>query len=81
MGLAGVAAANGQARRAVRLLGAADTQSEAAASYWNAAESLYIERTIADAVAQLGEAEFAVVRNESRAMTFEQAAAYALEED
>jgi len=81
MGLAGVAAADGRARRAARLLGAAESQLEAGASYWNAAESLYIERTIANAVAQLGEAEFAAARVEGRAMTFEQAAGYALETD
>ena len=79
MGLAGVAAAGGRALGAARLLGAADTQSEAAASYWNAAESLYIEHTIASAVAQLGEEVFAAARAEGSAMTFEQAADYALE--
>ncbi len=79
MGLAGVAASDGQARRAARLLGAADTQLEAGASYWNAAESLYIERTIANAVAQLGETEFAAARDEGRTMNFEQAANYASE--
>ena len=79
MGLAGVAAADGKALRAARLLGAADTQLEAGASYWNAAESLYIERTIASAVAQLGETAFTAARDEGRAMTFEQAADYALE--
>jgi len=79
MGLAGVAASHGQAQRSARLLGAADTQLEAGASYWNAAESLYIERTIDSAVAQLGESEFAAARAEGRAMTFEQAADYALE--
>jgi len=80
MGLAGVAAAAGQARRAARLLGAADAQLEAGASYWDAAESLYIGRAITSAVAQLGEAAFAAARAEGRAMTFEQAADYALEE-
>jgi tetratricopeptide (TPR) repeat protein len=79
MGLAGVAAADGQARRAARLLGAADTQIEAGASYWDAAESRYIERAMSSAVAQLGDAEFAAARVEGRAMTFEQAASYALE--
>ena len=78
MGLAGVAAACGQAQRSARLLGAADTQLEAGASYWNAAESLYIERTIASALAQLGETEFAAAREEGRAMTFEHAVDYAL---
>ena len=79
MGLAGVAAGNGQAQRAARLLGAAETQLEAGASYWNAAESLYIERTIASARAQLGEAEFAAAYDEGRSMTFEQVFEYALE--
>ena len=79
MGLAGVAAVDGQARRAARLLGAADTQIEAASSYWDAAERRYIERAVARAVAQLGEAEFAAARVEGRGMTFEQAADYALE--
>jgi len=79
MGLAGVAASGGQALRAARLLGAANTQLEAGASYWNAAENLYIERAIASAVAQLGETEFATAHDEGRDMTFEQAADYALE--
>ena len=81
MGLAGVAAAGGQALRAARLLGAADTQLEAGASYWNAAESLYIERSTLSAVAQLGEEAFAQMHAEGRAMTFEQAANYVLEEN
>jgi predicted ATPase/transcriptional regulator with XRE-family HTH domain len=79
MGLSGVAAAEGQARRAARLLGAADTQLELGASYWDAAESRYIERAVASAVAQLGEDAFAEAYAEGRAMTFEQAAAHALE--
>lgn len=81
MGLSGVAASNREARRAARLLGAADSQLEAGASYWNAAESLYIERTTASAVDQLGEAVFEEAYAEGRAMTFEQAAAYAMEEN
>jgi non-specific serine/threonine protein kinase len=80
MGLAGVAAAKGQAQRAARLLGAADTQLELGASYWNAAESLFIKHTIVRAEAQLGELEFAAARAEGWSMTFEQAADYALEE-
>ena len=80
MGLAGVAAAAGKARRAARLLGAADTQLEAGASYWNAAESRYIERAVASAVAQMGEDAFEEAYADGRAMTFEQAADYALAE-
>jgi predicted ATPase/transcriptional regulator with XRE-family HTH domain len=79
MGLAGVAAADGQARRAARLLGAADTQLELGASYWDAAESRYIERAVANSVTQLGEDAFAEAYEEGRLMTFEQAADYALE--
>ena len=79
MGMAGVAAASGQARRAAWLLGAAEARLEAGASYWNAAESLHIGRTRASAVAQLGEVAFAAALAEGRAMTFEQAADYALE--
>ncbi len=81
MGLAGVAAADGQALRAARLLGAADTQLKAGASYWDAAESRYIERAVASAVAQLGEVAFAAAYDEGRSMTFEQAFDYALEEN
>ena len=79
MGLAGVAAANGLATRAARLLGAADAQLEACASYWDAAESRIVELAMARVAAQLGEAAFAVARAEGWAMTFEQAADYALE--
>jgi predicted ATPase/DNA-binding CsgD family transcriptional regulator len=78
-GLAGVAAASGQASRAARLLGAADARAEAAATYEDAADSLYEDRTKASAIARLGETAFAAARAEGRAMTFEQAADYALE--
>lgn len=81
MGLAGVAAADAQARRAAHILGAADTQLELGASYWDAAESRYIERAVASAVAQLGEDAFAEAYAEGQAMTFEQAADYALGEN
>jgi hypothetical protein len=79
MGLAGVAAADGQALRAAKLLGAADTQIKAGASYWDAAESRYIQRAMSMAVAQLGEAAFDEAWAEGQAMTLEQAADYALE--
>jgi hypothetical protein len=79
--LAGVAAAGGQALRAARLLGAAKVQEEVGATYIDAADSLFNERTSASAIAQLGEAVFAAARAEGRAMTFEQAADYALENE
>ena len=78
-GLAGVAAASGQALRAARLLGAADARAEAASTYQDAADGIYRGRTVANAVAQLGEAAFAAARAEGRGMTFDQAADYALE--
>jgi predicted ATPase/DNA-binding CsgD family transcriptional regulator len=77
-GLAGVAAST-QARRATRLLGAAEARAEAAATYNDAVNSLLIERTMSSAIDQLGEAAFVAARAEGRAMTFEQAANYALE--
>jgi len=80
-GLAGVAAVGGQALRAARLLGAAEARAEAAATYDDAADRLFIERMVASAVAQLGETAFAAARAEGRAMSFEQAADYALEEN
>jgi hypothetical protein len=78
-GLAGVAAASGQALRAARLLGASDARAEAASTYMDAADSLYNDRTKASAIAQLGETAFAAAQAEGWAMTFEQAADYALE--
>jgi non-specific serine/threonine protein kinase len=79
-GLAGVAAASGQAGRAARLFGAAEARLEAAASYIDAADGLFNERTINSAVAQLGEDAFAEAYAEGHALTFEQAADYAWEE-
>jgi Tetratricopeptide repeat len=80
-GLAGVAAASGQASRAARLLGAADARAEAASTYEDAADGIYRGRTVALIVAQIGEAAFAEARAEGWAMAFEQAADYALEEN
>jgi len=78
MGLAG-AAAGTQARRAARLLGAAEARLKAGASYWDAVEKLCVGRVTATALAQLGETAFAAAQAEGWAMTFEQAADYALE--
>ena len=79
-GLAGVAAANGQALRAARLLGAADARAEAAATYTDAADALYQRHTIDLIAAQIDKATFELVRAEGRRMTFEQAADYVLQE-
>ena len=80
-GLAAVAAASGRASQAARLFGAAEVRLEAGASYIDAADSLFNGRTSAKAIAILGEAVFAAARAEGRAMTFEQAADDALEEN
>jgi tetratricopeptide (TPR) repeat protein len=80
-GLAGVAATCGQVLRGARLLGAAEARATAAATYNDAVNSLLIDRTIATAVTQLGEAAFEAARGAGRIMTFEQAANYALEEN
>jgi hypothetical protein len=61
-------------------LGAADARAEAAATYQDAADALYERRATDLIVAQIGEAGHAVARAEGRALTFEQAADYALEE-
>ena len=77
-GLAGVAAANGQALRAARLLGANDARSQAAATYTDAADALYEHRAVDLIVAEIGDAAFTTARAEGWEMTFEQAVAYAL---
>jgi predicted ATPase/DNA-binding XRE family transcriptional regulator len=77
-GLAGAAAATGQALRAARLLGASDARAEAASTYEDVADGIYRGRTVTNAVAQLGEAVFATARADGRGMTFDQAADYAL---
>jgi tetratricopeptide (TPR) repeat protein len=78
-GMAGVAAARGQPLRAARLFGAADARAQAAATYTDAADALYEHRAVDLILAQIGEPELAIARAEGRAMTFEQAADYALE--
>jgi non-specific serine/threonine protein kinase len=80
MGLASVAAGT-QARQAARLLGAAEARLKAGASYWDTFEKLCVGRVTDTAIAQLGEAVFATAQAEGRAMTFEQAADYALENE
>jgi predicted ATPase/DNA-binding CsgD family transcriptional regulator len=81
MALVGLAAAatSTQARRAARLLGAAEARLKAGASYWGGVEELCVGRVTDTAMAQLGETEFAAAQAEGWSMTFEQAANYALE--
>lgn len=78
-GFAGLAAVRGEARRAARLWGAAEAALVAAASYMDNGDCIFFGRILSAAQAQLGEAAFEAARAEGRAMTLEQAVAYALE--
>jgi tetratricopeptide (TPR) repeat protein len=83
-GLAVVAGVQGSAERSTRLFGTAEGLLDAVGApvynYYKPDPSLY-EQTISATRSRLGEADFEEVRAEGRAMTFEQAVAYALEED
>ncbi len=79
-----MASVQGSAERSTRLFGAAEGLLEAVGApvynYYKPDPSLY-ERTISATRSRLGEADFEAVRAEGWDMTFEQAVAYALEED
>ena len=79
--LAGTAAAQDQPLRAARLFGAAEALREAMGMtiHFSADRALY-EQQVATVQAQLGEATLAASWAEGRAMTLEQAVAYALED-
>jgi non-specific serine/threonine protein kinase len=83
-GLAVVANARGEAERSGCLIGAAEGLHEAVGVpvyvYYEPHRSLY-ERTVATVRSHMGEEAFEAARAEGRAMTFEQAVAYALEDD
>ncbi len=82
--LAALAAAQGGRRlgaeRAARLHGAAEALREAIGAPLPLSERAGYERTVSDTRAALGEEAFAAAWGEGRAMTLEQAVAYALEE-
>ncbi|MDQ5853440.1 MAG: tetratricopeptide repeat protein [Chloroflexota bacterium] len=74
-----IAGAQRQAERAARLLGSAEALREAiGALAWPAGRAEY-ERSVAEVRAQLDDVVFATCWTEGRAMTLEQAIAYALE--
>ncbi len=80
-GLAGVAVAQGQPERAARLLGAAEALRESIATpRWHVYQTNY-ERTLAAARAQLDDEAWAAAWAVGRAMSLEQAVAYALEDE
>jgi predicted ATPase/transcriptional regulator with XRE-family HTH domain len=81
-GLAMVAEARGEPRRAARLLGAAEVMLEAAGFVLYAQASNEPHQRAASAAREvLGNKAWNETRDEGRAMTFEQAVAYALEDD
>jgi predicted ATPase len=80
-GLAGAEAGAGRPERAARLFGAAEALPKVRhMNVWLVNRTFY-KRDLATVHAQLDEATFAAAWAEGRAMTLEQAIAYALEED
>ncbi len=77
--LAWVTCRQGNYGRAARLFGAAEAQREAFGASMPPAARAEHDRHVADARSQLDEAAFAAAWAEGRAMTFNQAADYALE--
>jgi hypothetical protein len=80
LGLAGIAIVDGKPTRAARLLAAADKFIIAFDGEWWTVEQADYERYLAAARAKLDEAAFIAAWATGRAMTMEQAIAYALEE-
>jgi non-specific serine/threonine protein kinase len=79
-GLAAVAEALGEPRRAMRLLGAAEALLEATGTFLYAHMDHELHQRVADAARErLGEQAWTEARVEGRAMSFEEAVAYALE--
>jgi len=79
--LAVLAAAQNQMGRAVRLIGAAENFYAPIRFEISAKEGVEHDQAIASARARLGEEALAKARTEGQKMTFEQAVAYALEEN
>jgi DNA-binding NarL/FixJ family response regulator len=78
-GMAGVAAAQGQAERSTRLFGAAEALFEAMGQVVEPGDRTEYDRNAAVARAQLGDHAFAAAWEAGRAMTIEQAIAEASE--
>ena len=78
VGLAGVAAARGEAHRAARLLGAADAQLERLGARLEACDRALYGRQAATLRARLGGAAFAAVLAQGRALTLDAALELAL---
>ena len=79
--LAGIAIVQGRAERAVRLLGAAAALRAAIGSVIDPVDQANFDRNRQALVTKLGQARFKAARAAGRAMSMEQAVAYALEGD
>src|SRR5207249_2381362 len=77
-GAAGLATADGRVDRALRLAGAADGQWDRMGAPRPEIDRRHLDRWLAPALAALGDARAAQVRAVGRAMTLDQAVAYAL---
>jgi tetratricopeptide (TPR) repeat protein len=81
-GLAAVAGARDEPHRAARLLGAAEALLEAAGTHLYAQMDHELYQRVADAARErLGEQAWAAARDEGRVMAFEEAVAYACEDE
>jgi predicted ATPase len=81
-GLAAVAEALGEPRNAMRLLGAAEGLLEVTGTYLYAHMDHELHQRVAHAARErLGEQQWSAARDEGRAMSFEEAVAYALGEE
>jgi predicted ATPase/transcriptional regulator with XRE-family HTH domain len=81
-GLAAVARARDEPHRAARLLGAAEALLEAAGTHLYAQMDHELYQRVADAARErLGEQAWAAARDEGRVMSFEEAVAYACEDE
>lgn len=80
--LAAVAGERGEQQRAARMLGAAEALLEISSTPFRAVDNrgLY-QRAVSGAREQLGERAWRAAWDEGRAMTFDEAVAYALEEE
>jgi predicted ATPase/class 3 adenylate cyclase len=79
--LAGVAVAKGRAKEAARLMGSAERVREAHGAGVPSFLRVHRDRAVADARAALGEEVFAAAWEAGRAMSLEDAVAYALQDD
>jgi predicted ATPase/DNA-binding CsgD family transcriptional regulator len=78
--IAGTISATGQPERAVRLHGASEAALERMGAFHQPADKLEVDRNIATVRTQLDKMTFAAAWADGRAMTLEQAVAYALDE-